>query len=130
MQLFTDEQIAAIRTIVQEEMDKAKVRLMGGVTDAEYAECKKDWNRHNRYYNLKEEWNNADEQTKLSPKFDFIREYEAEEEKRQKERDEKSERERKEREEAFRKAAIEGANEGRKRALKKQLAKSQEAIND
>jgi hypothetical protein len=98
MRAFNDEQIKAIRTIVQEEMDKAKVRLMGGVTDAEYAECKEDWNRHNRYRSLKEEWNNADERTRLSPKFDFIREYEEEEERRRKERDEKLEREEKERE--------------------------------
>jgi hypothetical protein len=83
--LFNDEQIKAIRAIVQEEMDKAKVRLMGGVTDAEYAECK-------------EEWNNDDEQTRALPKFDFIREYEAAEEKRRKERKEKLEREEKERE--------------------------------
>jgi hypothetical protein len=97
-QLFSDEQIKAIRAIVQEEMDKAKVRLMGGVTDAEYAECKEDWNRHNRYRSLKEEWNNADEQARSQPKFDFVREYEAAEEKRRKEREEEYEREERERE--------------------------------
>jgi hypothetical protein len=98
MRAFTDEQIEAIRTIVQEEMDKAKVQLVGGATDAEYAEWKKGWNRHNRYRSLKEEWNNADERTRLSPKFDFIREYEEEEQRRKKEGEEEWEREEKERE--------------------------------
>jgi hypothetical protein len=124
-QLFGDEQIKAIRAIVQEEMDKAKVRLMGGVTDAEYAECKEEWNRHNRYRSLKEEWNNADEQTRALPKFDFIREYEEEEQRRKKEREEKWEREGKERDKAEQRAAIEGAKEGRRRALERRVSRWQ-----
>jgi hypothetical protein len=92
MQPFNDKQIKAIRAIVQEELDAAKVRLADGLTDEEYAECKAEWQKANRYAKLKQERNNADEKERSQSKFDFVREYEAEEQRRKQERLERQER--------------------------------------